>query len=356
MQPTIEAQLQFFTAKPEFPSTRFQGSKFKLADWILELMGSLEFETALDAFGGSGSIAYHLKKMGKKVHYNDVLKFNHQIGVSLIENDGVLLTSADLHYLSDEHLDVRYGSVIQRNFKGIFYLDDENIWLDKVICNIHSIQDQYKKALAFFALYQACIIKRPFNLFHRNNLYLRTSDVKRTFGNKVTWDKPFEDYLLKFADEANKAVFSNGKKNIATCEDVFDLEPNCDLVYIDTPYLSQKGIGVDYLDFYHFLEGMTDYHHWESKLDHDKKHKPLLHRKSIWCDETTITDAFERLFHKFEKQIIVISYRSDGLPTISDLESMLKQIKKSVKIFYKKNYKYVLSKNGDSSEVLLIGI
>ena len=35
--------------------------------------------------------------------------------------------------------------------------------------------------------------------------------------------------------------------------DIFDVKDDYDLVYIDTPYISQKGGGVDYHDFYHFL-------------------------------------------------------------------------------------------------------
>jgi len=37
----------------------------------------------------------------------------------------------------------------------------------------------------------------------------------------------------------------------------FDLDIKTDLVYIDTPYISAKGIGVNYFDFYHFLEGIV---------------------------------------------------------------------------------------------------
>lgn len=355
MQTPLESQLPLFVSSPKFPSTRFQGSKIKLADWILDIFNSLDFESALDAFGGSGCIAYHLKKIGKRVHYNDILKFNYQIGLALIENDETTISRDDIRYILAEHKQIKYKDIIQRHFKKIFYLDEENEWLDRVACNIHSITNKYKRALAFFALFQACIIKRPFNLFHRNNLYLRTSDVERSFGNKVTWDKPFDEYFVKFANEGNEAVFSNAHKNIASCEDVFDLMCDTDLVYIDTPYLSQKGIGVDYLDFYHFLEGITDYHHWESKLDHDKKHKPLFHQRPAWSDKDRISDAFKQLFYKFRKQIIVVSYRSDGIPTISDLEFMLKRVKSNVAVHFKNNYRYVLSKNVQTSEVLLIG-
>ena len=39
---------------PVFPSTRYQGSKLKLLDWIWANIRDLPFDTALDAFGGNG--------------------------------------------------------------------------------------------------------------------------------------------------------------------------------------------------------------------------------------------------------------------------------------------------------------
>lgn len=44
-----------------FPSTRYQGSKAKYVDWIWQEISDLSFQTTLDAFGGTGSVAYKLK-------------------------------------------------------------------------------------------------------------------------------------------------------------------------------------------------------------------------------------------------------------------------------------------------------
>ena len=37
----------------QFPSTRYQGSKAKLVDWIWDQICGLDFTTCLDAFGGT---------------------------------------------------------------------------------------------------------------------------------------------------------------------------------------------------------------------------------------------------------------------------------------------------------------
>jgi len=340
--------------KPEFRflSTRFQGSKLKKVGWIWSLINNLQFDSCLDAFGGTGSVAYLFKLHNKRVDYNDNLKFNYIIGKAIIENDSIHLGNAEIENILQDNPDIIYPTFIQDTFKDIFYNDDENEWLDKVVTNINNIENDYKRCIAFTALFQACIIKRPYNLFHRANLYMRTADVKRNFGNKTTWDKPFDFYFRKFLQEINNIIFSNGRRNRAFCEDVFSIKPDYDLVYIDTPYINIKGTGVDYLDFYHFLEGLTDYSKWPDRIDYKYKHRKLKGEKSVFCQKDKIYDAFDRLVAHFKDSIIIVSYRSHGIPSEDELIEMLSHYKK-VKSHHV-GYQYVLSPlNG--KEFLLIG-
>ena len=350
----LKKQMILFEDDPVFPSTRFQGSKLKIVDWIWEGIKDLRFRTALDAFGGTGSMAYMLTEKGKTVTYNDILQFNYYIGLALIENEEVILSNDDISFLLSKHKGISYPSFIADTFKDIYYTDEENSWIDMVVTNIGTLTDKYKRALAYFALFQACIIKRPFNLFHRKNLYLRFAEVKREFGNKATWDTPFEIHFRKFAEEANNAVFSNGQKNRALSLDVFDVQGDFDLVYIDTPYISKKGVGVDYLGFYHFLEGLVNYENWPEMVDHKTKHLRLKSKPSVWTEKRKIYSAFDRLFEKFQDSILVISYRSDGIPSIDELIDTLRQYKRTIHEIKRKDYKYVLSTN-ELEEVLLIG-
>lgn len=350
----INQQLNFLPPSHVFPSTRFQGSKLKIVDWIWENIECLNFDTVLDAFGGTGCISYMLKTKGKKVTYNDILKFNWYIGLALIKNDHNYLTDHEINTILSRDSNIQYPSFIQDTFHDIYFTDEENEWIDIVATNIQMLESEYKKALAYFALFQACIIKRPFNLFHRKNLYIRFSDVKRNFGNKSTWDKPFDFHFRKFAEEANLAVFSNGKEHENLNSDVFDINGKYDLVYIDTPYISNKGIGTDYLGFYHFLEGLVHYNDWAQMINNKTKHKRLKGDSTVWTDKKLITSAFDRLFDKFKDSYIVVSYRSDGIPKVEELFQLLKKYKHNVREVERKNYKYVLSTN-HTEEILLIG-
>lgn len=354
MTQVFRNHLTLLESYSSFPSTRFQGSKLKIVDWIWEEIKDLKFQTVLDAFGGTGSVAYMFKRRGKKVTYNDILKFNYYIGLALIENDKVRLTDEDIEFLLARHNDITYPTFIADTFRDIYYTDQENQWIDMVVTNIKLLNDKYKQALAFFALFQACIIKRPFNLFHRKNLYLRFANVKRDFGNKASWDTPFEIHFRKFIEEANNAVFSNSQENKALNLDVFDIKWDFDLVYIDTPYISKSGVGVDYLGFYHFLEGLVNYDKWLEMIDYKTKHRRLKSEPSVWIEKNKIYSAFDRLFKKFQNSILVVSYRSDGIPSIEELTGMLKKYKNTIHQIKRKNYKYALSTN-ELMEVILIG-
>jgi len=340
----------------EFPSTRYQGSKAKLAQWIWEQIADLDFTTCLDAFGGTGAISYRLKQEGKQVTYNDLLRFNHCIGLALIENSEHRLSSEDIEWLLQRHSEITYTSFVQDNFSDIYFTDEENTWIDQTITNISQLSNEYKFALAFFALCQACIIKRPYNLFHRKNLYIRFAEVERSFGNKTTWDKPFEEWFCAFMEEANGAVFDNGCDNRALNLDALDVPGEYDLVYVDTPYISKRGVAVDYMGFYHFLEGLKMYDEWGQYIDYRSKHRRLKPQPNEWTDKNLIHKAFDRLFKKYQRSMIVVSYRSDGIPSESELLSLLKRYKSKVRVEHFGQYKYVLSTNSKSEEILLIGI
>ncbi len=345
-----ESEIQI---KNKFPSTRYQGSKVKFVDWIWREISTIPFNTALDAFGGTGSVAYKLKDNGKTVTYNDLLPFNSIIGKAIIENTCVLLNDSDIDFILTEHPDINYPTFIADTFRDIYYTDEENHWLDIVRYNISTISNEYKRALAWFALFQSCIIKRPYNLFHRKNLYVRLTDVKRSFGNKKTWDTPFDVHFRSFVNEANNAVFDNGTACCVLNKDALDIENKYDLVYIDTPYINEKGIGVDYADFYHFLNGLVLYDNWPNLIDYRSKHHRLKRKYNIWIDKDNISAGFERLIKQFKSSVLVFSYRSNGIPSIESLINMLEKYGRHNELRFSGDIKYALS-NISSKEVLII--
>jgi adenine-specific DNA methylase len=342
-----------------FPSTRYQGSKRKLVPWILSCLEQLEFESALDVFGGTGSVSYALKKQRKRVHYNDYLRFNQQIGLALIENQREQVPETTLDKVlaagsSAKDSAPSEDGFIAQTFSGVYFTDEENRWLDAVVPSIAAVQAPLQRAILWSALGQAALIKRPYNLFHRANLDMRQRDVQRSFGNKVTWDRPFAEYLARFVHEYNEAVFDSGVECRSTCLDAQTLRPDTDLVYMDPPYTNSRGKGVDYHGFYHFLEGTLDYDNWSDQLDRGRRHMPLLRRSNPWNQASLVPGAFEEIFSACESvPLLALSYRADGLPSVADLKSMLKRFGRTVDVHEVRSYQYALS-GRKAGEVLLI--
>lgn len=334
-----------------FPKTRYQGSKLKMLPFLKDIFLQLEFKTALDAFCGTCSVAYLMKSLNKQVFANDILKFNSYIAKALIENNNILIDKKTLESIVSVKK-INYKNKIANIFSDIYYLDDENRWLDIVAQNLGNMSNNYQKYMLYWSLFQSCLSKRPYNLFHRKNLSIRTANVKRSFGNKATWDREFPIVFEKFTQEINKAIIDNKKQNFVFNQDVFNINVEADLIYIDPPYVPEKGSLTYYKDFYHFLEGIINYDDWDKKIDYNSKHKKLISEYSIWEDKNNITDAFYTLFKKFQDSILVISYRDDGIPSIDTLVQILKGFNKKVKI-YEFDYKYALAKQR-TKEIVLV--
>lgn len=341
---------------PPPPRTRYQGSKYKLLNWLWDFMCNLEFDTALDAFGGSACVSHMLKARGKSVTFNDILTSNYIVAQALIANDNERLEDDEVEWIIHKHDHLTYSNFIEKTFHNIYFTDSENAWLDVVAQNIPMLPNPKCRAIAYYALFQAAISKRPYNLFHRKNLYMRMSDVPRSFGNKATWDKSFEEHFRAFIREANSAVFKGMQPCAAVNLDAIQVPGEFDLVYIDTPYINKNGIGVDYHGFYHFLEGLVHYSEWHNRIDYQSKHRRLLPVTSPWTDPKSIYSAFTSLFSRFASSILVVSYRSDGIPRTDELVNNMRKCKNNVNLYsLNSNYKYVLSKNRKSTEVLLVG-
>jgi len=140
----------------DYVTTRYQGSKRRISSWMLEQIREFQYQTVLDALSGTASVAYEFKKRGKEVVCNDILKSNYYTALALIENSQEILDEKDILFVLSRHQEFDYPTFIQDTFKGIYYTAEENAWLDLVVTNIRKLENPYKKALAFFALFQSC--------------------------------------------------------------------------------------------------------------------------------------------------------------------------------------------------------
>ena len=338
--------------------TRYYGSKRKLIEAIWYEINDLglNFNSVLDLFGGSATFSYYAKYHNKQVIYNDIFKFNYYVGCALIENNSNDLTSSDIESLFIPTEGKIYENIIERNFHDIYYTDEENRQIDIIVQNIDAMVDHKKRASAFYLLFQSCITKRPYNLFHRKNLNMRLNFNGGTFGNKVTWERSFRELINKFNSQLTTFCFNNNQHNRSINGSALECNELVDLVYIDPPYFKSKS-NVTYHTKYHFLEGLANYSLIEKSINFKKNNKEILINKSDEFEKyDSFINDFERLIQKFNDSIIIMSYRSNGYPSIGELETIIKRYKKNVKTINLGNYGYALNKkNHENFEILIIG-
>jgi adenine-specific DNA-methyltransferase len=342
----------------EVPSTRYQGSKRKILPWIWDHLRVYDFDSVLDVFGGTASVSYLFKRMGKRVTYNDNMRWNYLIGTALIKNDQVKLTAKDVVFLTQPVTPLD-SDFVTHAFRGMYFTHRENLWIDSIVSRIGQMADtpeelKYKKSLAQYALFQTCLIKRPFNLFHRANLSIRMADVKRSFGNKVTWERPFAKHFRSFAEEVSRFVF-RGKYNCRAINyDADDIpEDHYDLIYLDPPYIKDGSSNetANYSRCYHFLEGLARYDDWPQLIDYSNKLQQITIPKATrWTDAKRNVAAFENLLDKFTDSTVAISYKKYGRPSIDTIVRMLKRRGKKVRV-HTKHYQYALNQQNGSAKL-----
>lgn len=258
-----------------FPDTKFMGSKQKLLPFIASKIKHLRFETALDAFSGSGCVAYMLKQAGVKVLTNDILRFAYHISHAAIENNSTRLTDEDMALLLRKNGDK--PRFIRDTFKNLYFNYEDCKFLDNLWKNISVLKSPLKRSIALSAASRACMKKRPRGIF--------------TFVGKKGWDgrkdlrQSMKDQFVQAVELLNEAVFSNRESNKAFCGDVFDIDPSgIDLVYIDTPYISPYS-DCDYTRRYHFVEGYCSY--WNDvEVMYNTKTKKIRSHKTIFFNKT----------------------------------------------------------------------
>jgi adenine-specific DNA-methyltransferase len=343
---------------PRFPATRYQGSKRKMLSDLKQVFDRLEFNSCVDLFSGTGTVTLLFRLLGKRTTSNDFLAFNRSCaGLFQTVTRDVLASprhAEQLNWLIHEApIQHRY---VQQHYAGIFFLDSENEEIDRFTQNIGSIGEPFRN-LYIYAFGQALLKKRPYNLFHRANLGMRTKDVKRSFGNAVTWETPALEHAIGAIAELRQFPFTQPiPHSIVTgvnTNDVTKIPNDVDLVYMDPPYVNSRGLGVDYSDFYGFLEGLCDLSLYESH-DASYPHKPVARQYSSWVKADSALYELGQIRDWFRNSIVVMSYRSDGMPVLSQIVEVLSAGGRSVEVLNAGGYKYALSQSKTSDEVVVI--
>lgn len=324
----------------QFPPTRYMGSKRKLLDEIWNVSKQFNFDSVLDLFSGSGIVSYMYKANGKRVVSNDYMHMSYEMAKALIQNNKTLLSIEEAKDLMEEKKEV--DDFVSKTFKGIYFNDEDNHFIDVVRNNISEIEDEYKRAIALEALIRTCIKKRPRGLF--------TYVGDRYNDGRKDLMKSFQEQFIEAVEGIDNAVFSNGKRNMAYNEDSMTFKKNVDLIYIDPPYYTPNSDN-EYVRRYHFVEGLA--RDWKGvEIQEDTKTKKFKSYPTPFSTKDGATKAFDHIFRKYKTSIIIVSYSSNSLPCLENMVDMMKKYKKRVDVVpIDYRYSFGTRKNTERNEV-----
>lgn len=339
------------------PKTRYYGSKRKIVDKIWNIIvneANLEFDSVLDIFGGSGAFSYYAKLHQKQVFYNDIFKFNFVIGKKLIEQNTNTLTYEEAVDLFNEQPNKTYLNYIEEYYRDIYFTDFENRQIDIYIQNVLELEDENKKCSALYILFQSCLMKRPYNLFHRKNLNMRLNYTTGNFGNKQTWERSFEELYIRFIKELNTVCINNNRNNFSYNYSALNCPISAELVYIDPPYFTSKN-STTYHSKYHFLEGLANYDEIPANINFNKKNREItINESPEFENKHRFLNDLNNLINNHINSHIVISYRNNGVPSIEEIHELLRNFENFEILEYNLGkYSYALNKNNNLNKEIV---
>jgi DNA adenine methylase len=295
-----------------FPSTRFMGSKRKLLTNIYDVVRDLDFDTAIDAFSGSGIVSYLFKSMNKKVIANDHMYMSSTTAEALIQNNHETLTEKQIEQLLTP---ARNSSkFVQETYSGLYFNANDCKTIDGIRHNLKRIQNCEQRAIAMTALIRSCIKRRP------RGIFTYTGDRYNDGRNDL--QKSIEEHFIEAVQHINAAVFDNGKSNEARNSDALTLRSRKkSLIYLDPPYYTPKSDN-QYVRRYHFVEGLA--RDWDGvEIQEHTQTKKFASYPTPFSSRDGAIDAFELMFRRFRDSIILVSYSSNALPTLDEIVSTM---------------------------------
>lgn len=337
----------------KFPPPQYLGAKYRFRTWIHEYLPR-DAHTAVDAFGGSQSIAYYFKQLGMSVYSNDLMAYSDAIGVGLVENTAEQLTADDLRLLFSENPDPSYYDLMQREFTNVFFREDDTAFIDAFRGNADRISSRIKKSLALAVMNRALTRKVTMGHFAHLRALAYADDPIRVKRNR-SLVRPVRDLFLDLVPEYNSAVFDNRmhceshRGDAATY--ISELK-NVDVAYFDPPYGNSHA---DYQQFYHLLETYTEY--WKDKKFVNGVHRYEPRRETPFDQKSTIVQALNSLFAAAENiPCWIVSYNDRSYPNESALVEIVQKYRKAKVV--RKAYDESRGGKGSvagSSEILIIG-
>lgn len=312
----------------DIQNRRYIGNKFKLMDWISNLIDANceKCHSFFDVFAGTGSVSDYMFDKYDRFIINDFLYSNN-----IIYNAFFLNEKYDNKIISDlrekyQKLDSRKikDNYVSINFGNKFFNYDDSLKIGYIREDIEKLKNAKKINNKEYSILVASLLyslDRIANTIGHYDAYRKIKEIKSSFifelinPKNVSKKKVIEIYREDSNDLAKKV--------------------KCDIAYIDPPYNSRQ-----YSRFYHVLENITE---WKKPELFGTALKPKEENMSDYC-KVSAPVVFNDLIQSLDAKYIVVSYNntydsksssSKNKITLEELKTILSN-KGETKIFEKK--------------------
>lgn len=268
---------------------RYTGSKYKLLDWIEELiLQNCEGETFFDVFAGTGVVSERMSIHYNKIIMNDFLFSNEIIykaffgnedyNVEVIEKYRERFQKLNIFDLKDNYFSCNYGGKYfsQNDAKLIGEIREEIEKLQNVI------SDREYYILLASLIYS---MDKVANTVGHYDAYRKIDYIEDKFVYELINPKKELNKYYIYRANANEIV-----KNI-----------KADVAFIDPPYNSRQ-----YSRFYHVLENVAQ---WKKPKLEGVALKPKAQNMSDYCRSNAL-NVFADLIKNINVKYIVVTYNN----------------------------------------------
>ena len=306
---------------------RFIGWKSLLLDEIINVIktNTMNVNSVIDIFSGSGVVSQRLKLEGYSTLSNDFLYFSYilnrgTIALNTLPTFDKLDIKNPIEYLNSLTIDDTdielekcfiYNNYSPNDKCSRMYFQNRNA-LKIDIIRI-TIEDWYKSGKLtddeYYYLLASLISAVPYvsNITGVFAAYLKEWDV-RTYNDLI-----LEDFGIIQSDKVCSAFNKD-------CNELLP-EIKADLLYADPPYNARQ-----YLPNYHVLETIARYDYPE--LYGVTGMRNYDNQKSCFCQRSKVRQAFENMISKAQVRYVVISYNNEGLLSTEELTDICKSYAK----------------------------
>lgn len=305
---------------------RFIGNKTQLLEQIKEVVDrhATDATSFCDIFSGTASVARYFKQW-YQIYSNDLLYFSYCLQRGTIEISrspsfeklsceiGICNPVQYFNDMTTEEMEIlpQEKRFFQNNYApmgGRMYITDANAL--RIDYTRNTIEEWYNSSYLtddeYFYLI-ACVVEGiPF-----------VSNISGTYG---AFNKKWDVRSNKLFILIDLPVICNDKNNRSFNKDgtILLQDVSGDILYIDPPYNERQ-----YLPNYHVLETAAKYDF--PILRGKTGQRPYETQRSDFCSKKKVVPAFESLISNARFKHIILSYNTDGIMTLEEIESVMKK-------------------------------